>query len=699
MNAVSIDLRAIVGLLARQFRVIIAIVLVITAAAAAAIFTMPPTYTATALLQVDPSGKNLLEPDAPSSPLGDSARIDGDVEILRSDHILLTLLNRDPTILAPAEPAAIVRIAIALGFLSPGPDAPSDDTAERLAALRSAVSIQRRGNTYLIAITARSTQPATAAQLTNALADTFVADQLTAKIAATLRARDILEARVAEARTEIASFETRLDQFIDEHFTAIAAVPGTGDFTRLRTQITQLLDIRNSTTASLEAATLAIQHEDWPATMAALKSTSLPGLYQQRAAINPPSPVSATDPPAALETELSRLDAEMRATAEREMAALRQTIELTDSRAAALRQDLRRQLLDYALPPTIVAGLYELQQDAELARQQHLTLLQRVATVETQASLQLADSRIVSPALEPRLPAPPGRLLLLALAFCTALIAAAAIAFLYENYLGGFTSAAQLESVLKLKVAAAIPQHKQPTGASGPADLVVLTPKSDYADAIRKLRTYIFQLARPRPRDPTSATTILLTSSEPHEGTSTTALALARAYALSASSVVLIDCHLRQPRLHQLSGTTTRANLQTYLSGTLDTDLLAITANDSHTPAALILAEDRDVDLSGQLLIGQRFDSLLRAAQSTYDVVILDTPSLASAADSLYLAPHVDTVVFVVRSATTTQQDARRALTELIDVIRPDTRILAVLNQQAGSAVPRSRRERARSVA
>lgn len=699
MNAASIDLRAIVGLLTRQLRLILAIVLVTTAAAAAAIFTMPPSYTATALLQVDPSGKNLLEPEAPASPLGDSARIDGDVEILRSDHILLALLNRDPTILAPAEPAALARIAIALGFISPSPDTASADLAEQLAALRSAVSIQRRGNTYLIAITARSSQPATAAKLANSLADTFVADQLTAKIAATLRARDILEARVAEARTEIASFETRLDQFIDAHVDAIAAVPGTGDFTRLRTQVIQLLNVRTSTAASLEAATLAVQRQDWLATMAALNSTALPVLYQQRAALQPPSPVSATDPPPALQTELSRLDAEMRATAEREMAALRQTIELTDSRAATLRQDLRRQLLDYALPPTIVAGLYELQQDAELARQQHLTLLQRVATVETQASLQLADSRIVSPALEPRLPAPPGRALLLALAFGTALIAAAAVAFLHENYLGGFTSAAQLEAILKLKVATAIPQHKHPTGGTGPADLVVLTPHSDYADAIRRLRAYIFQLTRPRPLDHASATTILITASEPHEGTSTTALALARAYALSASSVVLIDCHLRQPRLHHLSGTTTRANLQTYLSGTCDTDLLAITASDSHTPAALILADDRDVDLSEQLLIGQRFDSLLRAAKSTYDVVILDAPSLASAADSLYLAPHVDTVVFVVRSATTTQQNARRALTELIDAIRPDTRILAVLNQQTRGTAHNSQRERTRAFA
>lgn len=684
MNDASIDLRAIVGLLSRQFRLIIIIVLAITAAAAAAIVTLPVGYTATALLLVDPSRKNLLEPEAPASPLGDSARIDGEVEILRSDHILLQLLQQDPTILEPAEPSALSRLAMALGFSTPNPISEADQFTERLAALRSAVSIQRRGNTYLIAITARSSKPANAARLANGLADTYVADQLTAKISATLGARDILESRVTQARAEIASFETRLDQFIDDHFAEIAAMPGTADLTRLRTQITQLLEVKNTTTTSLDAAALGVQHDDWLATISALNSTPLATLYQQRTT----DPASTT----ALQTELTRLDAEMRATAEREMTALRQTIELTDSRATALRQELRRQLLDYSLPPTIVAGLYELQQDAELARQQHLALLQRVATVETQASLQLADSRIVSPALEPRLPAPPSRALLLLLAFGTALIAGCAVAFLYENYLGGFTSAAQLESVLKLRVATAIPQQKPISGASGPADLIVTTPQSDYADAIRKLRAYIFQLTRPRTADKSGATTILITSSEPQEGNSTTALALARAYALSASSVVLIDCHLREPRLHLLSGATTRANLQTYLSGTSETDLLSITANDSHTPAALILAEDREIELSEQLLIGQRFDSLLRAAKSTYDVVILDAPSLASTADSLYLAPHVDTVVFVVRSATTAQQNARRALTELIEVKRPDTRILAVLNQQSAPQPLKPRR-------
>lgn len=685
MNDASIDLRAIVGLLGRQFRLILAIVVLITAAAAAAIAVTSPGYTATALLLVDPSRKNLLEPEAPASPLGDSARIDGEVEILRSDHILLQLLQRDPTILEPAEPAALARLAIALGFITPPKVSEADQFTELLAALRSAVSIQRRGNTYLIAITARSSKPASAARLANGLADTYVADQLTAKISATLGARDILESRVAQARAELASFETRLDQFIEDHFAEIAAMPGAADLTRLRTQITQLLEVKSITAITLDEAALGVQQDDWLATIAALNSTPLATLYQQRTAA---SPVSTT----ALQSELSRLDEEMRATAEREMTALRQTIELTESRATSLRQELRRQLLDYSLPPTIIAGLYELQQDAELARQQHLALLQRVATVETQASLQLADSRIVSPALEPRLPAPPGRALLLALAFGTALIAGCAVAFLYENYLGGFTSAAQLESVLKLRVATAIPQQKPINGASGPADLIVTTPHSDYADAIRKLRAYIFQLTRPRNAAKSDAATILITSSEPQEGNSTTALALARAYALSASSVVLIDCHLREPRLHQLSGATTRANLQTYLSGTSETDLLSITAHDSQSPAALILAEDHETDLCEHLLIGQRFDSLLHAAKSTYDVVILDAPSLASTADSLYLAPHVDTVVFVVRSGTTGQQNARRALTELIEAKRPDTQILAVLNQQSAPPQLKPRR-------
>ena len=695
MNDASIDLRAIVGLIGRQFRLIIAIVLLITTAAAAAFFSLPPGYTATTLVLIDPSRKNLLEPEAPTSPLGDSARIDSEVEILRSDHILLELIQHDPSVLDPAEPSPLLKLATALGFVTPDNDA--DDLTQQLASLRSAFSIQRRGNTYLIAITARSPQPAMAAKLANGLADTYVADQLTAKIAATLRARDILEARVAEARAEIASFETRLDQFIEEHFDAIAAMPGSGDLARLRTQIAQLLEVRTSTATTLEVAALALQQDDWRATVAALRSDPLATLYQQRTAASPP--IEAADPPTTLQTEFSRLDAEMRATAARELAALRQTVELSDSRAAALRQDLRRQLLDFSLPPIVVTGLYELQQDAELARQQHLALLQRVATVETQASLQLADSRIVSPALEPRLPAPPSRMLLLALAFGTALIGAAAVAFVYENYVGGFTSVAQLESVLKLKVATAIPQHKPLAGASSPADLVVLTPHSDYADAIRRLRAYIFQLTRPLTLDTASATTILITSSEPQEGNSTTALALARAYALSASSVVVIDCHLREPTLHQLSGATARANLQTYLSSESDTDLLSITASDSHTPAALILAEDRTIDASDQLLIGQRFDSLLRAAKSTYDVVILDAPSLATTADSLYLAPHVDTVVFVVRSATTAQQNARRALSELIEVKRPETRILAVLNQQTGGPAYKPRRERRQSFA
>ena len=93
MEETAIDLRGILGLLRRQYRLIVIAVIVIVTLAGIVTFSLKPLYSSTALIMVDTARKNLLDPDAPlGSGSSDSARIDSEVEILRSDNVLLKVI-------------------------------------------------------------------------------------------------------------------------------------------------------------------------------------------------------------------------------------------------------------------------------------------------------------------------------------------------------------------------------------------------------------------------------------------------------------------------------------------------------------------------------------------------------------------------------------------------------------------------------
>ena len=99
--------------------------------------------------------------------------------------------------------------------------------------------------------------------------------------------------------------------------------------------------------------------------------------------------------------------------------------------------------------------------------------------------------------------------------------------------------------------------------------------------------------------------------------------------------------------------------------------------------AARIVVGGRRSDLeTDQLVTGVSFAHLLDEARRNFDIVILDTPPVGSVVDGLYLAQFVDVIVFVTRWANTPQKDAKNAVAALSEAKKPQTEILAVLNQQ-----------------
>lgn len=689
MDESQIDLRVVFGLLRRQFRLIAVTVVAVLAVAAIVVYSLTPIYASSALVLVDPSRKNLLDPEAQlSGTSADSSRIDSEVEILRSDNVLLKVIQAENLTADPslrAQDGLRSRILTFLHLAEPELTTGEQALNKALSRLRNAVTVQRRGLTYLISIQVRSEDKKQAAQLANAVAKAYIEDQVASKVNSTLASRDILQARIIQARDAIAGSEGSFDAFINDNIERITQTTGRTDIAQMQSEIQQLVAARAQTTQLASTVQSSLDRDDFQAVVASLQSTALSNLERQREELKAKLDSSTADAPIAidLKAQLASIDDRLRKTAVAEVTSMQDTISKSQSEETSKRQELRKTVLDSPLSTDVLTTLYELQKNSELARTQYQTLLSRTQDLDAQANLQVADSRIVSPALAPETPTFPNKNLIMALAGLTALILGVALAFLYENFIGGFTSEAQMATVLKTRVATAVPRQKGKSEKDSLANLMVTSPLSVFSESIRRLRAALDQSMRDKSASGArGGKVIMVCSTAPNEGKTTIALALTRSYALSGRTALLIDCDLRKPSVHRHLGIEPSQGLLEYLSAGNSDNLASIISRDDLTSATTIVGARRSDLPTDQLLMGVSFGRLIEAAKRSFDVVILDTPPVGPVVDGLFIAPFADAIVFVTRWASTSQLDAKQAVTSLMESKSPHAEIISIISQK-----------------
>jgi tyrosine-protein kinase Etk/Wzc len=195
----------------------------------------------------------------------------------------------------------------------------------------------------------------------------------------------------------------------------------------------------------------------------------------------------------------------------------------------------------------------------------------------------------------------------------------------------------------------------------GSASLVTVSDaRSGSAEAFRTLRTnLIFSQAVQTLR------MIVVTSPSPQDGKTTTAANLAVTFAQQGLRVAILDCDLRRARLHLLFRTTREPGLTQLLLGqATEQDVLRPTAVDGlfFIPAGALPPNP------SELLGGARMQELFRSLSSRFDVVLLDTPPVHVAADSLILGKMSDGVLLVLRAGHTEQDSALDAIRRLTGI-------------------------------
>lgn len=694
MEESEIDIRGILGLLRRRLVLIIATTLVVVGAAAAFAFTLTPLYSASALVMVDPSRKNILDDSIASgtSSAADNARIDSEVELARSDNVLLKVIQKERLVADDEFGVSIGLRARLLSFLGvPVPDLPTGDEAlnQVLANLRNAVSVQRRGLTYLISLQVRSENSEKASNLANSLADVYIEDQLSSKVSSALASLSVIQSRLEQARSAVVASETTYDQFISDNIETISRDSGRSDLASMQNRIAALEAARQQSATLANTVQVAIADADINALVSSLQSDAVTELDAQRQRLqqdlsSPTANASAID----LQAELARIEQSIVEVANSEVSALQGEMQQAQDQSADLRQQLRSEVIGSALSADTLTQIFQLQQNAELARRQYQTLLSRAQDLEAQADLQLADSRVVSTAIAPNSASFPNTRLIIILAGLAGLGLGIALAFLYENLIGGFTSDEQLATVLKRPVAATIPRQTGKSESESRADLVVSSPLSIFAESIRRARVAFDQAMRQNKKsgeERTSGKVLMVTSSNPNEGKTTLALAIARSAAMAGQSVLLVDCDLRKPSVHRHLGVEPATGLQELLQSE-DPDyvqsLPKILMKDPHSNASIIVGSRRSSIPTDQLLANATFQRLLSAARRSFDLIVLDTPPVGPVVDPLYICQQSDAIAFVVKWASTAQSDVKKNVAALEEASAGQVPVLIALTQQ-----------------
>lgn len=701
MDEREIDIRGAVGLIRRRLKLILAVFAIVMAAAIVGLIAQTPKYTASVLLLVDTGAKELLDPAAtPYDASYESARVDSEVEILKSDSVLLTVIERE-NIATDDEFGVNLslqhRVLTFLRLADAKPPTGNEALQSVLLNVKKQADIHRLGLTYLISVSFTSKSPEKAARFANAIKSAYIDQQVLSLSQSVRRAEETLVARLAAASDAVVDSEGAFDAFIDANMDLIARETGRAELAEMRGQFGIMQLRRSSNAAVAENVERLLASRDWDGMSVALKDQSFEVLVRQRQEIAQQllDAPEGDMPTNSLWQRLAGLDNELAEAAQQRMSSLKILIANQQGQALELRRQIRANVLNSDLPASILTQIFKLQQSGENARDQYQSMLARVSELSAQAQTQIAYSRSVSDASPPIKPSFPNIPLSLSIAGASALVLAVSLAFLYENVVGGFVSTEQVENVLRTKAVISVPHvvlaaklndREQMQSA---ADLLINEPLSAYAESIRRMRLLLERATRSSQvidrQEKGAGAVILVSSAVPGEGKSTISLSLARAFGQAGKSTMLIDCDLRKPSIHKYLDVENDAGLADYLRNSDDPTLLQkIVVTDKVPLVTAIVGSKRSEVPTDQLSAGASLSKLIEISRQKSDIVILDSPPILPVIDGLYLAEHADVIAMVIGWAATSQKEARDALTALADSKPASTQLFAILNQMEG---------------
>lgn len=340
-------------------------------------------------------------------------------------------------------------------------------------------------------------------------------------------------------------------------------------------------------------------------------------------------------------------------------------------------RELADQISTTVPPETLILEITVTDEDpaqaAAIANATSQSLSTQVSALDTSGEEPTVELTVIAPATEPASPASPSIPRNIAIGFVLAVLAGVAIAIMRDLLDNRVRRPDDIEKLFTQPVIAAIPASKD---AKHLPLISGQHPRSLQAEAYRSLRTNLqFMGLTGENRS------VLVTSSLPREGKSSSAINLAHVIAQAGNHVLLIDADLRRPSVAEYLGLEGDAGLTSVLIG--DADLEDV-AQPMETEGLDVLTSGPIPPNPSELLGSKAMQELLAEAMTTYDFVVVDTAPLLAVTDAVVLSYYVGGTVVVAQSERVRRPQLQQSL-EKLDAV--EARILGVaLNRVHGGS-------------
>jgi capsular exopolysaccharide synthesis family protein len=162
--------------------------------------------------------------------------------------------------------------------------------------------------------------------------------------------------------------------------------------------------------------------------------------------------------------------------------------------------------------------------------------------------------------------------------------------------------------------------------------------------------------------------TLLVTSSIPSEGKTTTAVNTALSLAQTGASVLVLDADMRRPRLHTIFELDNTRGLSSILSDELSEAEILSMVHQHEATGLNILTSGAIPPNPAELIGSEQMRRLIKTLEGTFTHIIIDSPPVGSFTDGVLAATLVDGVLLVVHSGKTSRGVVRRTRQLLQDV-------------------------------
>ncbi|MCX5713065.1 MAG: polysaccharide biosynthesis tyrosine autokinase, partial [Candidatus Omnitrophica bacterium] len=312
-----------------------------------------------------------------------------------------------------------------------------------------------------------------------------------------------------------------------------------------------------------------------------------------------------------------------------------------------------------------------LKREVESNRQLYESLLKRAKETAVSEELQTSQIRIVDPAEVPRSPFKPKVAQNIIFACILGIGLGLGAAFFLEYLDSTVKTAEDVELYVKLPFLGYVPAVRKEELAPG-SGIDLLTHRNVglvTAEAFRSIRTsIIFSSPEDRP-----IKTILITSTLPQEGKSSTVVNLATAFAQKNEQVIIVEADMRKQRLAKSLGVDAREGLSSFLASPV---ALEQVIKKTSIPNLSIITAGPVPPNPAELLTSAKIKILFDELKKKFDRIIIDSPPVLAIADTAILANVADGVIQVIRAGFVNLDGILRVKQRLIEA---KARILGVV--------------------